>query len=218
MLNAAGGRIAYRFHARDLHLILGPATRGSSVRFRVFIDGQPAGPAHGTDVDDNGYGTGVRATPVSADSPNGTDTRTSVRDRVSRFRRGSVRVHVRLIEASTACRAVDRRRHLFTERSKPHKPGSAQSRGSGLRPKIDRQGAAVRRSTRAARENEVPILGRRATSGDKRFICNVLALRERPLASSRFRSVLPAFWRHFGHGDCSSLPMNLLSARRRPRH
>ena len=56
MLNVAGGRIAYRFHARDLHLILGPATRGSSVRFRVFIDGQPAGQAHGTDVDDNGHG------------------------------------------------------------------------------------------------------------------------------------------------------------------
>jgi thiol-disulfide isomerase/thioredoxin len=56
VLNVAGGRIAYRFHARDLHLILGPATRGSSVRFRVFIDGQPAGPAHGSDVDDKGYG------------------------------------------------------------------------------------------------------------------------------------------------------------------
>ena len=57
VLNVAGGRIVYRFHARDLHLILGPATRGSSVRFRVFIDGQPAGPAHGSDVDDKGYGT-----------------------------------------------------------------------------------------------------------------------------------------------------------------
>ena len=56
VLNVAGGRIAYRFHARDLHLILGPAARGTSVRFRVFIDQQPAGPAHGTDVDDNGYG------------------------------------------------------------------------------------------------------------------------------------------------------------------
>jgi thiol-disulfide isomerase/thioredoxin len=56
VLNVAGGRIAYRFHARDLHLVLGPAARGSSVRFRVFIDGQPAGPVHGTDVDDNGYG------------------------------------------------------------------------------------------------------------------------------------------------------------------
>jgi thiol-disulfide isomerase/thioredoxin len=56
VLNRAGGRIAYRFRARDLHLILGPATRGSAVEFRVFIDGQPVGPAHGTDVDDNGRG------------------------------------------------------------------------------------------------------------------------------------------------------------------
>jgi hypothetical protein len=55
-MNDAGGRIACRFHARDLHLILGPARRGSSVRFRVFIDGQPVGRAHGTDVDDNGFG------------------------------------------------------------------------------------------------------------------------------------------------------------------
>ena len=35
--------------------------------------------------------------------------------------------------------------------------------------------------------------------------CKVLALRDRPLASPRVRSVLPAFWRHFGHGDCSPL-------------
>ena len=56
VLNVAGGRIAYRFHARDLHLILGPAARGTSVRFRVVIDGQPAGVAGGTDVDDRGDG------------------------------------------------------------------------------------------------------------------------------------------------------------------
>jgi thiol-disulfide isomerase/thioredoxin len=56
-LNAAGGRIAYRFHARDLHLILGPTTRGQAVRFRVFIDQEPASGAHGTDVDGDGYGS-----------------------------------------------------------------------------------------------------------------------------------------------------------------
>ena len=57
VLNQANGRIAYRFHARDLHLVMGPAARGSSVRFRVLIDGQPAGAAHGIDVDDQGNGT-----------------------------------------------------------------------------------------------------------------------------------------------------------------
>jgi hypothetical protein len=57
VLNKANGRIAYRFHARDLHLVMGPAARGTSVRFRVLIDGQPPGAAHGIDVDDKGNGT-----------------------------------------------------------------------------------------------------------------------------------------------------------------
>jgi thiol-disulfide isomerase/thioredoxin len=56
-LNKAGGRIAYRFHARDLHLVMGPAKRGEAVRFRVFIDGQAPGAAHGGDVDEQGNGT-----------------------------------------------------------------------------------------------------------------------------------------------------------------
>ena len=42
-LNKANGRIAYRFHARDLHLVMGPKTPGTPVRFRVLIDGQPPG-------------------------------------------------------------------------------------------------------------------------------------------------------------------------------
>jgi hypothetical protein len=57
VLNQAKGRIAYCFHARDLHLVMGPAIRGSQVQFRVFIDGQPAGAVHGADVDDQGCGT-----------------------------------------------------------------------------------------------------------------------------------------------------------------
>jgi thiol-disulfide isomerase/thioredoxin len=56
-LNKANGRIVYRFHARDLHLVMGPATRGTPVRFRVLVDGQPPGASHGTDVDDQGNGT-----------------------------------------------------------------------------------------------------------------------------------------------------------------
>ncbi len=57
VLNKPNGRIAYRFHARDLHLVMGPAARGTSVRFRVLIDGRPPGAAHGIDVDDQGKGT-----------------------------------------------------------------------------------------------------------------------------------------------------------------
>jgi hypothetical protein len=55
-LNVANGQIAYRFHARDLHLITGPVVRGTSVRFRVLLDGQPPGAAHGLDIDDEGHG------------------------------------------------------------------------------------------------------------------------------------------------------------------
>jgi thiol-disulfide isomerase/thioredoxin len=56
-LQKPSGRIVYRFHARDLHLVMGPAARGDSVRFRVLIDGKPPGEAHGVDVDEQGYGT-----------------------------------------------------------------------------------------------------------------------------------------------------------------
>ena len=56
-LNQAGGRIAYCFHARDLHLVMGPAAQGRPVRFRVLLDGQAPGAAHGADVDGEGSGT-----------------------------------------------------------------------------------------------------------------------------------------------------------------
>ncbi len=57
LLNVPNGQIAYRFHARDLHLIMGPSAAGASVRFRVMIDGHPPGIAHGVDVDSQGNGT-----------------------------------------------------------------------------------------------------------------------------------------------------------------
>ena len=55
MSNAANGSITYRFHARDLHLILTPPPRASA-RFRVLLDGQAPGEAHGLDVDAQGNG------------------------------------------------------------------------------------------------------------------------------------------------------------------
>ena len=57
MLNKADGRIAYRFHARDLHLVMGPAAREPPCAFACCIDGQPPGAAHGIDVDEQGNGT-----------------------------------------------------------------------------------------------------------------------------------------------------------------
>jgi hypothetical protein len=56
-LNAAGGRIAYRFHARDLHLAMGRSARSRAVPFRVLIGEQPPGEGHGSDVDEQGNGT-----------------------------------------------------------------------------------------------------------------------------------------------------------------
>jgi thiol-disulfide isomerase/thioredoxin len=52
-----GGRVAYRFHARDVHLVMGPEARGAAARFRVLVDGKPPGDAHGEDVDADGNGT-----------------------------------------------------------------------------------------------------------------------------------------------------------------
>jgi thiol-disulfide isomerase/thioredoxin len=56
VLNAVNGRITCRFHARDLHLVMGQPASGAPVRFRVLLDGRPPGPAHGLDVDGEGNG------------------------------------------------------------------------------------------------------------------------------------------------------------------
>jgi len=56
-LDQPNGRIGYRFHGRDLHLVMGPTAGARPVRFRVLLDGQPATTAHGADVDAQGNGT-----------------------------------------------------------------------------------------------------------------------------------------------------------------
>jgi cytochrome c biogenesis protein CcdA/thiol-disulfide isomerase/thioredoxin len=55
-LNEKDGSIIYRFHARDLHLVLGPAIEGNPVRFVVTVDGKSPGAAHGVDTDADGHG------------------------------------------------------------------------------------------------------------------------------------------------------------------
>jgi thiol-disulfide isomerase/thioredoxin len=57
VLDEPGGRIADRFSARDLHLVMAPAAGGGPVRFGVRLDGQPPAADHGDDVDDDGTGT-----------------------------------------------------------------------------------------------------------------------------------------------------------------
>jgi hypothetical protein len=56
VLNGPDGRLAFRFHARDVNLVLGPPQRGASVPFRVLVDGEPPDDAHGLDVDEQGNG------------------------------------------------------------------------------------------------------------------------------------------------------------------
>jgi thiol-disulfide isomerase/thioredoxin len=56
VLDNAGGGIAYRFSARDLHLVLGPKTNGKPIRFKVTVDGMVPGKNHGADVDADGNG------------------------------------------------------------------------------------------------------------------------------------------------------------------
>ena len=55
VLDQAGGSIAFRFHARDAHLVLSPGSHGP-IPFRVLLDGEPPGPSHGVDVDEDGNG------------------------------------------------------------------------------------------------------------------------------------------------------------------
>jgi cytochrome c biogenesis protein CcdA/thiol-disulfide isomerase/thioredoxin len=57
VLQAASGKVVFRFHARDLHLVLGPAKDGKPVRFKVTLDGTPPGEDHGSDADARGVGT-----------------------------------------------------------------------------------------------------------------------------------------------------------------
>ncbi len=56
MVNDPDGRLAFQFHARDVNLVMGPASRGASIPFRVFLDDQLAEDAHGSDVAADGSG------------------------------------------------------------------------------------------------------------------------------------------------------------------
>ena len=50
------GKIVYRFHARDVNLIMGPAAPGTSIKYRVTVDGRPPVTSHGLDIDSEGHG------------------------------------------------------------------------------------------------------------------------------------------------------------------
>ena len=83
-LNRPAGRIVSRFHARDLNLAMGPTRRGGSARFRVLLDGQAPGKAHGLDVDAQGNGTVAEQRLYQLVRQPGAHRRSAVRDLVPR--------------------------------------------------------------------------------------------------------------------------------------
>ena len=95
-LNTAGGQVVCRFHARDVNLVMGPAMRGTSLRYRVLVDGQPPGAAHGDDVDEAGNGTLAEQRLHQLVRQHGPHRRPDRRDHFPRPRRSDLLLHVRL--------------------------------------------------------------------------------------------------------------------------
>ena len=106
VLNEAGGRIAFRFHARDVHLVL-RSRAGTAVPFRVLVDGEAPGAAHGLDVDEQGRGTLVEPRLYQLIRQPGIDRRPHIRDRIPRPRRRGLRLHVRLAMAGDGLAVID---------------------------------------------------------------------------------------------------------------
>ena len=127
ILNEPGGRIAFQFQARDVNLVMGPASKGASIPFRVYLDGQVADGATGTDVRARRQRDRQRTAHLPADPPNGSDRRAPLRDRVPRRGRRGVLLHLRLNKTPTVGRQDDDV-HLKGV------PRAASSRGSGRPP------------------------------------------------------------------------------------
>ena len=153
VLNKPNGRIAYRFHARDLHLVMGPAAPGTSVRFRVLIDGQPPGAAHGIDVDEQGNGTVTEQRLYQLIRQPKPIARSTIRNRVSRSGRGGFCVHVRLIRRAT----IEPRRFTMdstkiAQDDRPPSPPLSRDRGHDRRCRPTRHDR-LRRTHRPARRS-----------------------------------------------------------------
>ena len=103
-LNTAGGHITCRFHARDVNLVMGPAKPGTSVPFRVSLDGQPPGTARGIDVDEAGAGTARQQRLYQLIRQHGPDHRPDRRDHLPGSRHPGFLVHVRLARPAAQLR------------------------------------------------------------------------------------------------------------------
>jgi len=96
VLAQPNGGIIYRFHARDLHLVLGPAPDGKPVKFQVLIDGHVPGADHGVDVDANGDGIIKRQRLYQLVRLTGDVTDHTFEISFPRFRRDRLFIYVRL--------------------------------------------------------------------------------------------------------------------------
>ncbi len=96
VLQGAEGRIAFRFHARDVHLVLAPPASGASVPFRVLVDGAPPGESHGLDVDPQGHGTVTWPRMYQLVRQRGPIADRTLDDHVPRRRRRGLRLHLRV--------------------------------------------------------------------------------------------------------------------------
>ena len=166
ILNEPGGRIAFQFQARDVNLVMGPASSGGSIPFRVYLDGQVASGAHGTDVQTDGSGDRQRTAHLPADPPIGSDRRAPLRDRVSRRGRRGLLLHVRLrrsrLDGSHA-RDTDLWRRLNGANcvaTRPRFRSSSPTR-SGRRPTRRHTAAVSRATSPTSAEFEASGLGRR---------------------------------------------------------
>ena len=97
---APGAKISFRFHARDLHLVLG-SSNGRPKRFRVTVDGQVPGGDAGVDTRGGWHGCGHRAAPLPADPAERPGPRPHLHDRIPRPWRGGVFVHFRVKSAAS---------------------------------------------------------------------------------------------------------------------
>ena len=95
VLDEAGGSIAFRFHARDAHLVLSHAAP-DPIPFRVLLDGEAPGPSHGVDVDEDGNGVLHDGRLYQLVRAARRGPRADAGDHLPRARRRGVRVHVRV--------------------------------------------------------------------------------------------------------------------------
>jgi thiol-disulfide isomerase/thioredoxin len=137
VLDQAGGSIAYRFHARDAHLVLASGAR-EPIPFRVLLDGQAPGPSHGVDVDDDGTGLLRDGRLYQLVRQHDTVRERDASHQLPRGRRRGVRVHVRVArdgDAQPLGRRPRAHRHPARKQARVRRGHQGDRWGAGSRPR-----------------------------------------------------------------------------------